>query len=736
MKELSTDSPKSGITRRLSCHLLRVYADSCHSHSSRDKEIETLESERLCESCTYCASTSIQHQPQEHADCNQVQTALRCFRPSERNAALLPEPAQTPATSSFRLESSRFNETATQQSIPPAHSVGCHYCLNRRLCRIRTMTVLQSCTVVKSLLTQRRTRYRVPSSAVVQRNDEPVAFADEHHADPRVEEQVVIPGTKAEEALLSPGSPIGPHTLANAVASLGQMFADINNLFPDQLSPLMSPPTYQTMNLEPAIGDNSPGEPKERKKPPMDLTTHRDKTPDDVAVRIQSDVTVGTQAAASGPAGDGDKSMLEVTAHSTDSPLLTASPTSMSPDSPHSDRPISTTETSPGELVLGQRMTLSMGRATYVPSQGQRDLSHFPPTPGPQRAETQFGTVSMGHAPVQSNVASFSAVVHGKITEPAPSSKSDMLDPPTVPKKRSSYAVKEGLVSPGQGELASLLHSAALLEETLEKGELPGEVSPHEQLARQEQEAQEKAEAEAKARAEEERTKQAMLKNRVKDQPKRRSKRSFGVLKVRNPAMPSSEGEVVSSKDTTTHLPFRPQPPTRRSTEGPSRPSEASSRRTLQAPSVEMHTDPLRRDPDAGSQTSPKSPLHYLANLRRFASASCTSGVSNAHPRDSGSTSSEMSSDDSVPLATPTDTGLDAGPISSAKSNHQGSSIQWPSLSPKKSGGSVGKAAAFAEKMWHRGRSKSNMSAKSAYDTIGEVYFLVNQLFFHTDQSN
>jgi len=95
--------------------------------------------------------------------------------------------------------------------------------------------------------------------------------------------------------------------------------------------------------------------------------------------------------------------------------------------------------------------------------------------------------------------------------------------------------------------------------------------------------------------------------------------------------------------------------------------------------------------------------------------------VSNAHPRDSGSTSSEMSSDDSVPLATPTDTGLDAGPISSAKSNHQGSSIQWPSLSPKKSGGSVGKAAAFAEKMWHRGRSKSNMSAKSAYDTIDRL---------------
>jgi len=565
----------------------------------------------------------------------------------------------------------------------------------------------------------------------------PAATVSADKSTSRVEQPVIIPEIKANADLTSPVSPIGPHTLASVVASLGQMVSDIHDLFPDQLSPLTSPPLYRPMKLEPTPDDTS----RERKKStsskeakkPMDLTIHLDEP----NVALKAAQPSGSNATTSrpeipAPAAD---DMLKPTPHSTPHPTENAQPTG-SPlsaflSTPHSPRgrPMSMIETSPGQVAFGQRMTPFTGRTVYIPPQGQqqqRDLSHFPPTPGPQESDLQFGTVSMGHAKTHSRAPSFSAVVHRKITElPPSSSMTGSLDMPVTPGKRHSSSVRDGLVSPGQGELASLLQSAALLEETLWKGELPSEVPSDEGSKKQEKEEQERAEALAKAKAEEGRKKEAAVKKRVSAQPQKRTKRSFRTLTgqpilQRDPSVSSSDGQPINSKDLADRLPFRPQP-SRRSTEGSGRPSEASSRQTLHASSLEIHAEPSTRDADAGSHTSPKSPLHYFANLRRFASSTRSlTGSNNTQPRLSASTSSEMSSDDSAPLATPPDNGLDPSTSGSSTKSGQASGVPWPSLSPKKSGGGVGRAAAFAEKIW-RGRSRSTVSTTSAYDTIDRL---------------
>ena len=551
-------------------------------------------------------------------------------------------------------------------------------------------------------------------------NDEAAIYDDksEHH----LEEQVITTETTAREDFTSPESPIGPHTLANVVASLGQMVADIHHLFPDQLSPLNSPPMYRPMTLEPtpeSKPSRNSDSGKETKKP-VNLTIHLDSETGLESKEIKPNTAFGTQAATSTPEALAAADSLNAPSDSTESALI-ASPSSSFLSTPSSThvRPISMVETSPAQVEVGKRVTLLPRRTVYIPPQAQqRDLIHFPPTPGPQAVDMQFGTVSIGHTTTHSRKTSFSAVVHGKIADmPSASSMPSMLSAPTTPSKRNTIA-GEAVTSPGQGELASLLQSAALLEETLEKGELPGEVSPDAASVKRAKEEQEKAEAEGKVKTEEER-KAAAVKNRVSAQPQKRMKRSFLMLsgkssQQRDRSVSSPEGQTTDSKDLTDrpHLPCK-------STEGSGRLSESSSFQTVHAPSVEIHAESPEREADTNSHTSPKSPRQYLASLRRFASGGrASTGSNGTHPRLSASTSSEMSSDDSVPLATPPDNGLDsAGSGSSVRSSY-GSGIPWPSLSPKKNG-SVGRAAAFAGKIWNRGRSKSS---NSPYETIGKFF--------------
>ncbi|KAH7889323.1 hypothetical protein F5I97DRAFT_506388 [Phlebopus sp. FC_14] len=101
----------------------------------------------------------------------------------------------------------------------------------------------------------------------------------------------------------------------------------------------------------------------------------------------------------------------------------------------------------------------------------------------------------------------------------------------------------------------------------------------------------------------------------------------------------------------------------------------------------------------ASTTFSQRSPSHrkYLSSIRRFTSRRSSSHMPGAYPRDSIS----LSSEDSAPVATPPN-GNDG----------KGSSfgIAWPSVSPKKSGSSVGRSSSFTDKIFNRNRTKSNVS--------------------------
>ncbi|KAJ6589015.1 hypothetical protein B0H19DRAFT_1102483 [Mycena capillaripes] len=123
----------------------------------------------------------------------------------------------------------------------------------------------------------------------------------------------------------------------------------------------------------------------------------------------------------------------------------------------------------------------------------------------------------------------------------------------------------------------------------------------------------------------------------------------------------------------------------------------------------------------------PKSPgfgggTRYFSSLRRLASTSTSRTMPGAGAGARGSvsttTSSELSSEDSMGLPTPPDDGGHPPPsphLSPQSSPHVGSGIAWPSLGSKKSVGSLGRgAASLAGKMWHRSRSKSSTSTVSS----------------------
>lgn len=99
----------------------------------------------------------------------------------------------------------------------------------------------------------------------------------------------------------------------------------------------------------------------------------------------------------------------------------------------------------------------------------------------------------------------------------------------------------------------------------------------------------------------------------------------------------------------------------------------------------------------ASTTFSQRSPSHrkYLSNIYRLTGRRSSSYVPGAYPRDSMS----MSSEDSFPVTTPSDNG-----------KRKGFGIPWPSASPKKNGSTVGRSTSFADKIFNRNRTKSNVS--------------------------
>lgn len=97
----------------------------------------------------------------------------------------------------------------------------------------------------------------------------------------------------------------------------------------------------------------------------------------------------------------------------------------------------------------------------------------------------------------------------------------------------------------------------------------------------------------------------------------------------------------------------------------------------------------------ASTSASQRSPSHnrYLSSIRRLTSRRSSNYMPGAYPRDSISTCSE----DSAPVATPSDHG-----------DGSGFGITWPVVTTKK--GSAGKSSSFADKLFNRNRTKSNVS--------------------------
>ncbi|PPQ99098.1 hypothetical protein CVT24_009365 [Panaeolus cyanescens] len=345
-------------------------------------------------------------------------------------------------------------------------------------------------------------------------------------------------------------------------------------------------------------------------------------------------------------------------------------------------------------------------------------------------------------------------------------------------KKVKRATILEPPLSPGQGELVMLLQEAVLLEDTLSKGELPSEPPvPYDQQAENQRKVDEvaKLRAEAKVREEEkkklEAAKQALqakrdepMSGRLKHtflvplskaksvmsrkegpddaavppltpggrrsteqqqaQPRKshethfplprksleslRSKKSMESIKPRKshdiPPPPKSAG--IHAKENSVYRGDIPPTPQLPISAHPSR-----SQTTLALP----EQTPRSKTPDSAGlppEVPPKSPKSAgrFASFKRLGSISRSIQGSSSSGRYSNSTSSEMSSEDSAPVAvTPPD-----GMNEFGMSDHHGHGMNFPSLSPKKSGGSIGRATSFAEKMWSRSRTKSSGSTLSA----------------------
>lgn len=249
---------------------------------------------------------------------------------------------------------------------------------------------------------------------------------------------------------------------------------------------------------------------------------------------------------------------------------------------------------------------------------------------------------------------SFTAVVHRKVTEmpaaKAPTSTlSAFMTPQIARVQRMGITISaEPAPSPSYGELATLLEEAALLEMRLTEGDI---VTPSESLQ---------------------------------------------VVPSKTPTNSTFPTDVrsASSSTLTEHV------------KAPSTDSASISGRSVSIPSIREpnmggnipEEDEVDGRSLASTSASQRSPSHkkYLSSIRRLTSRRSSNYMPGAYPRDSISTCSE----DSAAIATPSDHGDGSG---------EGFGIAWPSVSPKK--GSMGRSSSFADKLFNRNRTKSNVSA-------------------------
>lgn len=372
------------------------------------------------------------------------------------------------------------------------------------------------------------------------------------------------------------------------------------------------------------------------------------------------------------------------------------------------------------------------------------DFSHFPPTPESKRED--FGSAVVQHKPShspshpntshgaaageQSDAGSmgrptFSAVVHGKVRDGPPSALKSRVPPQTPQTNRIKRAtILQTPLSPGTGELADLLQNAIFLEDTLERGEDPGEVAKRvAEAEKQEKAEKEKEAAAAKAQREKEERERAAL---AQAEAEARKEGSNSAKLKHTFLIPLTKAKTVYRKEVPSPVVegsanLRQQQPelVRPKSANP----ESHSRR------LGVNTDIPKEVPhrpttpteikDKPTELPSKSPRSRFASFRRLGSVSRSSKDGNGPARHSISMSSEVSSDDSAPAATPPDHSTEFSALVTPLSefgqmgNGTGNGMSWPSLSPKKSTGSISRAASFAEKIWSRARTKSGGSTFS-----------------------
>ena len=434
------------------------------------------------------------------------------------------------------------------------------------------------------------------------------------------------------------------------------------------------------------------------------------------------------------------RSFLSPPASGFPSALPSSGNSSMGSISSLGSRPMSMIELSPSRVARATKMTpaTSRGVPVFLPpnTAGARksDFVFFPPTPDAE--ETDFGSAVLHKASrsmtdlsemaaKESNT--FTAVVHGKVKETT--QKPRPL--PETPRKVKRATILETPLSPGQGELAALLQGALWLEDSLDRGELPSEAPvetvEEEKLKEEVRRVAAKAEAEAAAKAqEEERKKIAIAKAQLqvkRDEPTSgRLKHTFLIPLTKARSMhhrkevSSSKAESFATKpreDLALHPKSAGLPD--RSDAGYAKAESAAGFATQQ--SQPRATTPDNKNTAKLTETPPKSPkISRFASFRRMGSISRPSTVYGHSTRQSESVSSE----DSVPVVTPPENNLEFGKKSSSPVNEfgqipeSGSTTSFPSVSPKKSVHSLGRATSFAERIWSRARTRSSSSNLSA----------------------
>ncbi|KAF8884820.1 hypothetical protein BD779DRAFT_758971 [Infundibulicybe gibba] len=371
------------------------------------------------------------------------------------------------------------------------------------------------------------------------------------------------------------------------------------------------------------------------------------------------------------------------------------------------------TNASPSHVTLAHRITpvTSRGRPVFLPAP--------PPATSEDQEEREFGSVSLHKAShsfshpqtyhshysdpdliVTNSDSTFSAVVHGKIRDSSSLARASSAYPvtPQISRVKQSAAPEAPPSPVAYGDLAALLEEAALLEKTLSNGELPSETDHHHHHIVQ---------------AEPDTTPSLVIE--IVEEPSIQ------------PAAPVRSRSFFRNPLTRNESTTRTEPPTREAHTRASRSgfvtppniSESPAQHiTVSAPMLDNgSTVTVNIENDVPPTPPPKSPRpRYLSGLRRLASSSRSSHtMPGAYPRNSISTSSEISSEDSMPIITPSEHSLESPSSTSEfgrRSSH-GSHVPWPSVSPKKNGGSISRAASFAEKIWHRARTKSAASTVS-----------------------